>query len=171
VGAHRPNCISLIGMPGVGKSTVGILLAKALSMGFVDTDVLIQERERKSLRELLAERGTNGFLALEETHVLELDPSDRIVATGGSVVYSRRAMRHLKDWGPVIHLELPLDELRFRLDNLELRGVVRGPGQDLEGLYAERIPMYRDWADMEIQCSGMTHEAVVRAILERTDQA
>ncbi|GMU93888.1 MAG: hypothetical protein AMXMBFR4_29460 [Candidatus Hydrogenedentota bacterium] len=165
---RRMHCLSLIGMPGVGKSTVGVLLAKALSMGFVDTDVLIQERELKGLPQLLAEHGADGFLALEESYVLHMNPTGKIVATGGSVVYSSRAMLHLKATGPVIHMELPLHELRHRLGNLVLRGVVHGPGQDLEGLYAERLPLYRKYADIEVHCSGMNHEDVMRAILERT---
>lgn len=164
---RRTHCISLIGMPGVGKSTVGVLLAKALSMGFVDTDVLIQQRELKGLPQLLAEYGMDGFLALEESYILKLNPAGNIVATGGSVVYSSRAMHHLKASGPVIHLELPLDELRHRLGNLDLRGVVHGPNQDLGALYAERLPLYRGYADMEVHCSRMNHEEVVRAILER----
>jgi shikimate kinase len=156
----------LIGMPGVGKSTVGVLLAKASSRDFVDTDVWIQAREAASLPELLARHGRAGFLDLEERQVLALDARNAVIATGGSVVYGERAMAKLRAEGSVVHLALPLGELEARLGSLAARGVVIDPGQDLGTLYRERMPLYRKWADVEIEVAGLSHEAVVARIRE-----
>jgi shikimate kinase len=167
VSAARSNWI-LIGMPGVGKSTVGVLLAKAGGRDFVDTDLWIQTREGASLPELLARRGRAGFLALEERHVLGLAPERSVVATGGSVVYGERAMQHLRTLGPIVHLALPLEALEARVGSLDARGVVIDPEQGLAALYAERMPLYRRWADWTVD-AGAPHEGVVsriRSLLE-----
>jgi shikimate kinase len=162
----RHNLV-LIGMPGVGKSTVGVLLAKATGRSFVDTDVWIQAREGRSLPELLAREGRAGFLALEERHVVSLDAERAVIATGGSVVYGERAMEKLKAGGRVVHLALPLPALAARLGSLAARGVVIEPDQDLRELYGERMPLYRKWADVEIEVRGLSHEAVVERVRER----
>jgi len=161
----RRNLV-LIGMPGVGKSTVGVLLAKASGRDFVDTDVWIQAREGASLPELLARHGRAGFLDLEERQVLALGARNAVIATGGSVVYCERAMAKLRAEGFVVHLALPLGELEARLGSLAARGVVIDPGQDLGTLYRERMPLYRKWADVEIEVAGLTHEAVVARVRE-----
>ena len=161
----RRNLV-LIGMPGVGKSTVGVLLAKATGRDFIDTDVWIQAREGESLPQLLAHHGRAGFLALEERHVLALDAEHAVIATGGSVVYGERAMARLRAGGLVVHLALPLGELAARLGSLAARGVVIDPGQDLAELYRERMSLYRKWADVEIEVEKLSHEAVVARIRE-----
>jgi shikimate kinase len=161
----RRNLV-LIGMPGVGKSTVGVLLAKATGRDFVDTDVFVQAREGASLPELLARHGRAGFLTLEERQVLALDAQNAVIATGGSVVYGERAMEKLKGSGLVVHLALPLPALAARLGSLAARGVVIDPDQDLAQLYGERIPLYRKWADVEIDAERLSHEAVVARIRE-----
>jgi shikimate kinase len=153
--------VVLIGMPGVGKSTLGVLLAKATSRNFVDTDVLIQARERRGLPEILATEGREGFRRIEEAAVVALDCRDTVIATGGSVVYGERAMAHLKNRGTVVHLELPLAQLKQRLRDLKVRGVVMAEGQTLDDLFAERAPLYQRHADLTVDCSGATHEEVV----------
>ena len=148
-------------MPGVGKSTAGVLLAKATGRDFVDTDVWIQAREGASLPELLARHGRAGFLALEERHVLALDVRNAVIATGGSVVYGARAISHLRAHGHVVHLTLPLPALEARLGSLAKRGVVLAPGQTLSALHAERMPLYEACADRTLDTSGLSHDEVV----------
>ena len=161
-----PNAnLVLIGMPGAGKSTTGILLAKILSKGFIDTDVVIQSQEDKSLQVLLDESGREGFCKLEETYVQTISPSNHVIATGGSVVYSDIAMRHLGKGSLIVHLDLPLNELEARLSNVLERGVVMEPGQTLATLYQEREPLYRKYADVVVDCSGLNHEEVVIKIV------
>lgn len=155
----------LIGMPGVGKSTIGVLLAKAANRNFLDTDVHIQSCEGRSLQEIIDADGPDAFCRLEERHVLEINVCGHVIATGGSVVYSDRAMGHLKTSGPAIHLYLPPDLLRRRLEDLNTRGVVIRPGEALEQLYEERLPLYRRYADVTVDCTGKTHEQVVAEVL------
>ncbi|MFO7957247.1 MAG: shikimate kinase [Candidatus Brocadiia bacterium] len=167
---HDPDNIVLIGMPGVGKSTAGVLLAKRLSRDFVDTDVMIQAAEKRRLQDIIDTDGLDAFRRLEERQVLSLDCRGHVVATGGSVVYSPRAMVHLGDGGTIVHLELPLDVLRKRLTDLDSRGVVMAPGETLGRLYDERMPLYRRWADVTVSCEGLSHEEVVDAIVEALDK-
>ena len=157
--------IVLIGMPGVGKSTVGVLLAKALSRGFLDTDVYIQAKEGRTLQEIIDREGAEAFCRIEERRVRSLMVRSSVIATGGSVVYSPAAMAHLRASGTVIHLDLDLPSLRKRLKNLSTRGVVMVPGMNLEHLYAERRPLYRKYADLTIDCAGSSHEDMVRKIV------
>ena len=160
----RNTKIVLVGMPGVGKSTVGVLLAKVLSRGFVDTDVYIQAHENRRLQDILDKDGRDAFCRVEETHIARLECTNCVIATGGSVIYSDRAMKYLKTAGVVVYLTLPLDALQQRLTNLPTRGVVMTPGQDLNHLYEERDPLYRKYADVQVNCSGLNHEQVVAAI-------
>ena len=159
--------IVLIGMPGVGKSTVGVLLAKALSRSFFDTDLYIQSYECCRLQEILDERGRAVFLTLEERYVLSLELQGHVIATGGSVVYSTHAMEHLAAGGVVVHLDLPFERLERRINNLAIRGVVMGAGQTLRTLYDEREPLYRRYADLSIPCAGLGHDETVLAIIEQ----
>ncbi len=157
--------IVLIGMPGVGKSTVGVLLAKALSRDFLDTDVFIQSREGRNLQEILDREGIEAFCRLEERYILSLACRSSVIATGGSVVYSSAAMQYLSVSGVVVHLDLDLAALERRLENLSSRGVVMTPGQSLAQLFAERQPLYRKYARHSISCAGRSHEGVVREIM------
>ena len=152
-------------MPGAGKSTCGVLLAKALSRGFLDTDVYIQAREGRRLQETIDALGTAEFCRLEERHVLSLSCSGCVIATGGSVVYSLAAMEHLSSSGVIIYLRLPLAALEKRLSDLDVRGVVMAPGQTLRELFEERTPLYRRYAEITIGCEDLTHEEVVREII------
>lgn len=158
--------IILIGMPGVGKSTVGILLATRLGYSFIDTDVYIQKNEGKRLQEIIEQTGLSGFCDLEEKYILSLSGSSRIISTGGSVVYREKGMTHLKSIGTVVHLDLHAEYLQKRLENIEARGVVRQSDQSIEALYYERHPLYKRYADVTVMCVGLTMEQVLDKILK-----
>jgi len=153
-------------MPGAGKSTVGVLLAKALSRNFVDTDLIIQASEGRRLQDIIDEDGLEAFRVVEERHVLTLSIPGAVIATGGSVVYSSTAMSHLQVGGMVVYLELPLDTIRKRITNMDDRGVAKAPGQSLEALYTEREPLYTRYADVVIPCGDLGHDDVVKAVME-----
>jgi len=154
----------LIGMPGVGKSTLGVLLAKDLSRPFVDTDIHIQTMEGRSLQAIIMEEGIEHFKELEEAYVLGLKCEGSVVATGGSVIYSPAAMKHLRTAGVSLLLELSLPLLEKRIRNMDARGIVRAPGQDLGILYEERRPLYQRYADIRISCDQKDHEQLLREI-------
>ena len=156
----------LIGMPGVGKSTVGVLAAKLLAKKFVDTDLVIQERENASLSHLIRTHGVDGFCKMEERHILSLKLQNTVVATGGSAVYSSAAMQHLQSAGVIVHLELPCAELESRLDDLASRGVVIPPGVSLAELYREREPLYRRWGELTIDCRGKSQIQVAAELAD-----
>lgn len=139
--------IVLIGMPGCGKSTVGVLLAKALQMDFVDTDIVLQQQQGKKLQEIIDQVGNDAFLKMEEDCVRSLECDQTVVATGGSVVYGKEAMRRLHENGLVVYIRLPYEEIERRLSNLATRGVTLKKGQTLRNLYDERIPLYEAEAD------------------------
>ena len=150
----RDNIV-LIGMPGSGKSTAGVLLAKVLGYDFVDTDLLIQLRESRTLEELLGERGIDGFLDIEGEVCGSLTAERTVIATGGSVIYRETAMRHLSEQGLVVYLQVELDELTARLNDLAGRGVALREGQTLAELYAERIVLYERWAEVTVREGSM----------------
>ena len=152
-------------MPGSGKSTVGVLLAKATQRDFVDTDVTLQAKEGRGLQEIIDQEGLDFFRRIEEQHILSLDCRDYVIATGGSVVYYPAAMAHLASSGVVVHLDLDLPSLTKRLTNLHSRGVVRVAGQTLKDLFEQREPLYGKYAQITVSCAGRTHEEIVTAIL------
>jgi shikimate kinase len=137
----------LIGMPGCGKSTVGVLAAKALGLDFADTDLLLQRREGLRLPELLAAAGPEGFLAAENGLLAQLNLESTLISTGGSAVYHEQGMSHLKKSGTVVWLDVPFAELERRLGDIHSRGVVLAAGQTLRGLHDQRRPLYQRWAD------------------------
>lgn len=161
--------IVLIGMPGVGKSTVGVILAKVLGYQFIDADLVIQKRENRLLHEIISEEGLDGFLKAEENANVYIAQNEKksIVATGGSVVYCEKAMQELKKTGRVIYLELEYDQLKKRLGNLKGRGVVLKDGQDLRGLYEERIPLYEKYADLTVNEKNLDVEQTLQKIVDR----
>lgn len=163
---HQHRNIILIGMPGAGKSTVGVVLAKTLGMQFVDTDILIQERAGRMLQEILDEDGPDVFKRIEEETILSLQPRNAVIATGGSVVCSPDAMAHLKSGGVVVYLEIPYAEMEARLKNITTRGIVLLPGQSLREMYDERVPLYERYADLTVACSGGDLESVVENVIE-----
>ncbi len=157
--------IILIGMPGVGKSTVGVVLAKRLGYSFVDADLVIQSWEGKLLHEIIEERGVEGFWMLEEAVGESMDVRRTVIATGGSAVYGENAMAHYKQIGTVVYLSLPLEGIRERLGDLTERGVTLRDGQDLDGLYVERQPLYERYADVTVDCEGLSIREIVEQIV------
>ena len=162
--------IVLIGMPGVGKSTVGVILAKMIGYQFTDADLLIQKQEGKLLHEIIAENGTDGFIEIEERVNASIEASHTIIATGGSVVYGKKAMEHLSRIGTVVYLKVPYDILEKRLEDIKGRGVVLKEGQTLRTLYDERTPLYEKYADIEISEDGLNVEQTVEKLLERLNK-
>lgn len=153
-------------MPGAGKSTAGVLLAKRLGFAFIDTDIYIQVREGRSLQELIRAYGADEFCRIEEAHILTLAAESHVIAPGGSVVYRPNAMAHLKANGVAIHLDISVERLKRRLDDVDARGVVIGPGQTLENLYAERRPLYLSYSDATVDTDGLTPDQVVGRVLD-----
>jgi shikimate kinase len=157
--------IVLIGMPGAGKSTVGVLLAKQMAFDFIDTDLLIQRSAGRRLAQIIRQHGLERFCDLEAAHICGLQLRQTVVATGGSVIYRPQAMVHLRSLGHLIYLHISPDPLKRRLEDLQDRGVVFVPGQSLDDLYAERLPLYQKYADTTIQTDGLSPPATVGAIL------
>ena len=147
--------ITLIGMPASGKSTIGVLLAKRLGYSFVDVDIVIQEQEGKLLKEIIAERGDDGFLEVENRINRELTVCKSVIAPGGSVIYGKEAMEHLKEISIVVYLKLSYESVKERLGNLVDRGVVLKDGMTLYDLYEERVPYYESYADITIDETGL----------------
>ncbi len=168
MGKNKSNVI-LIGICGCGKSTVGVLLAKAMGRYFLDTDVYIQAVEDNNLQDIIDDKGLERFCRIEESHIICVDLEDAVIATGGSVVYSKAAMKHLAEIGTIVHLDLPYKLIEERVRNLYKRGVVMGDAQTLEDLYKERQPLYEKYAEVTIDCSGKNHEAIVEEIIARVD--
>ena len=157
--------IVLIGMPGVGKSTVGVVLAKVLGYQFIDADLLIQKKMNMVLSEIIKREGTDGFMKIENEVNASIETDRTVIATGGSVVYCEEAMEHLKSIGTVIYLRLSLESLSKRLGNLVGRGVVLKKGQTLEHLYDERTPLYEKYADLTIDEENKELEDTLQTIL------
>ncbi len=158
--------IVLIGMPGVGKSTVGVVLAKVMGYQFVDADLVIQEKERKLLCEIIEEVGADGFIEVENRINSRIEAHHAIIATGGSVVYGKEAMTHLKEIGTVVYLKLPYEELNQRLKDIKGRGVVLKDGQTLRDLYEERVPLYEKYADITVDEYRLNVEQTIEKIME-----
>ena len=146
--------ITLVGMPGSGKSTVGVVLAKMLGMDFVDGDLLIQQREGALLQELIDRHGNKAFLDMERDALCSLRCRRSVIAPGGSVIYRAESLRHLHDLGVVVYLRVPVDELLLRLGDISKRGIALPQGQTVADLYAARCPLYEACADLTVDCSG-----------------
>ena len=160
--------ITLIGMPGSGKSTVGVLLAKFLGYGFLDVDLVIQQREHALLQNIIDDRGITAFLDCEEAAVCSLDCTHHVIAPGGSAVLRERAAAHLKSLGPVVYLQVPLEELAQRIQNMSTRGIAMEKGQTLADVMAFRAPLYEKYADLIVDCSGNQPLAqTAQTVLER----
>ena len=150
----------MTGMPASGKSTLGVLLAKFMGYSFLDVDLVIQEKTGKLLKEIIAERGNEGFLKLEEEINAGLQVEKTIISPGGSVIYGEKAMEHFKEIGTVVYLKLAYEDLEKRLGNLQERGVVLREGMTLLDLYNERVPYYERYADVVIDETGKDFEQV-----------
>lgn len=158
--------IVLIGMPGAGKSTMGVVLAKVLGYQFVDADLLIQMEEKRLLKDIISEEGLEGFLEIENRVNKNLHTIKTVIATGGSVVYGAEAMEHLREIGHVVYLKLDFDTIDSRLGNIKQRGVVLKDGQTLYDLYLERCPLYEKYAHLTVNCEKLDIEGVVDTIVK-----
>ncbi len=158
--------ITLIGMPGAGKSTIGIILAKNLGMGFIDTDVLIQINQQKTLQQIIDEYDHLHLRAIEEQEVLKLNVTNHVIATGGSVVYSERAMRHLQAISHVVFLDVSFEELKRRIHNFESRGIAKRPDQTFEELFEERRALYQRYGEITLQGDDLDQEEMAIAIAQ-----
>jgi len=159
--------VVLIGMPGCGKSTVGVLLAKAMQLGFTDSDLLLQRRIGRSLQEYLSRNGLSSFLRAEEETLCSLSEEECVIATGGSAVYSDAGMMHLKQSAVTVYLALPLASVEKRLTDIKTRGVALGKGQSIADLYGQRCPLYERYADIIVDADGQSVEETVQAVWER----
>ncbi len=159
--------IVLIGMPGAGKSTVGVVLAKVMRKPFVDTDLLIQQKHGMFLQDIIDKYGINKFLEMEERVAVDLEVKDHVIATGGSVIYSNSALNHLKKDSILIYLKLRFDEMEQRLNDFKSRGIVKEKVKSLVDVYNERVPLYEKHADITIVCSNKNIEEIVFEIKEK----
>lgn len=163
----RTKNVVLIGMPGVGKSTIGVVLAKNLGISFIDSDLVIQEQEGKKLHEIIEEHGLDGFLEIEGRVNASLRPKTAVIATGGSAVYSAEAMEHLNSIATICYLRLSYESIRERLGDLTERGVVFREGETLKDLYEERVPLYEKYANLTVDCENKNIREVVMEMAKR----
>lgn len=163
----KKDNIILIGMPAVGKSTAGVILAKILGYSFIDSDLLIQERHKKLLSEIIAQEGVEGFLAVENEVNRSIHAEHAVIATGGSAVYGREAMEHLRSIGTVVYLKEEYSVLSRRLSDIEGRGVVLREGQTLLDLFQERSVLYEQYADVIIEEQSRSPESVIHEIKKK----
>lgn len=161
--------IVLIGMPGAGKSTIGVILAKSLLFDFCDTDLSIQKSTGKSLCDTISKIGIDEFIRLEEAVIYKQDFVNSVVATGGSAVYGERAMNKLKENGIIVYLKVSPEELQKRITNIHTRGIAMKDGTTISELYSERAPLYEKYADITIECDGKTAEECVDLIVKEAD--
>jgi len=161
--------IIFIGMPSAGKSTVGVIVAKNLGMSFVDTDVLLQTQQKRLLQDILNKDGIDAFLKTEESSILSLECENTVIATGGSAIYSEKAMGYLKRNGIVIYLHINMETVRKRLNNIKTRGVVLSPKQTIEEVYVKRKPLYEKYSDIIINCSEYSIDTTIDSIHQRLD--
>ncbi len=156
--------IILIGMPGAGKSTIGVLLAKSMLMDFSDTDLIIQKKYSAALCEIIRKHGISRFLEIENEVICKSEFHNCVIATGGSAVYGEEAMKKLKENGTVVYLKVEPGELEKRINNIHTRGIAMKEGTTIARLYAERAPLYEKYADITVNCAGLTPEQCVDEI-------
>lgn len=161
--------IVLIGMPGSGKSTIGVLLAKTLRKPFIDTDLLIQQKYNRYLQDIIDKEGIDNFLSKEEKVVVAIDVKNHVIATGGSVIYSNAALNHLKRDSILVYLQLRFDEIDNRIRNISSRGIAKEKDQTLMDLYYERVPLYEKHAHMTVNCSDKHIEDIITEIKTRLE--
>lgn len=159
----------LIGMPGAGKSTVGVLLAKMTSRNFMDSDIMIQTAQGHTLQDIVDTQGPLALLDIEERMLLNLTCANHVIATGGSAVYSHAAMQSLKMRGVIIFLDVDLPTLTSRIQNFGTRGLAKRPGQSLSDLFEERFPLYRKYADIKISCKNCSQDKICAEIIKATE--
>ena len=167
---NKKENIVLIGMPGVGKSTIGVVLAKILGYQFIDADLVIQEKTGRLLKDIIAEEGIEEFIKIENEVNASIDTKKAVIATGGSVIYGKEAMKHLSEIGTVVYLQLELSALSRRLGSLKKRGVVLKKGQTLKDLYEERTPLYEKYADIIVNEHHCTIQKTVGKIIKKLEE-
>ena len=163
------NNIILIGMPGVGKSTLGSTLAKKLKYNFIDTDILIQEKVRKSIPQIIKEKGIDRIIQIENEVNSNINVEKSVIATGGSVIYGKTAMDNLKKIGKIIYLKQDFETINKRIDNIEERGIILRENQTLKDLYNERTPLYEKYADIVIEEGNLSIEETLQVLLNTLD--
>ncbi len=163
--------IILTGMPGAGKSTIGVILAKVLGYQFLDSDLLIQEQEKCLLKDTIETNGLDGFIAIENQVNREITAEKTVIATGGSIIYGKEAMEHLRDIGIVVYIQLDYDTIERRLGNIKQRGVVFREGQTLLSLYEERCPLYEKYAHIIVNGEDLSAEELMEKIAEAVREA
>ncbi len=164
-----PNVI-LIGMPACGKSITGVVLAKTMRKSFIDTDLLIQEKEERPLQDIINESGNDYFRKVEEEVLCSVETRNSVISTGGSAIYYDSAMKHLKEQGTVVYLKVSLETIEARLNNIKTRGVTMEKGATIASLYDERIPLYEKYADVIIEADGFEVEDTVEAIINAVNK-
>lgn len=163
------NNIILIGMPGAGKSTVGVLLAKAMNYNFIDTDIIIQNKNGRKLYEIINDRGIDYFIQLENETLQSVDVSNSIIATGGSAVFGQEAMKHLSEIGTIVYIRLSCEEILRRVHNIKTRGIAMKKGETMEDVYAERVPLYEKYAEIVVDAENTTIEECVEWIISAVE--
>lgn len=166
---EKENNIILIGMPGVGKSTIGVILAKIMGYRFVDADIVIQEQEGRLLKDIIAQEGVDGFIKIEDRVNRNLNMKKAVIATGGSAVYGKNAMENYKETSTIIYLKLDYEALDDRLSDIKGRGVVLRDGQTLKDIYDERTKLYEKYADIIIDEGSLDVEKTVERLLEELE--
>lgn len=161
------NNIVLIGMPGAGKSTIGVVLAKSLGYKFIDSDIVIQEKEGRLLHQIISDVGDEGFREIENKVNASINETNAVIATGGSAVYGKEAMEHFAKTGKIVYLKQSYKEIENRLGDLSKRGVTIKAGQTLKDLYDERVPLYEKYANVEVDCGGKNLRDIVKEIEAR----
>lgn len=159
--------IILIGMPSAGKSTVGVVLAKALGYGFIDTDLIIQQQQGEKLYKIIEQKGIDEFIGIENECVASLEAENSVIATGGSVIFGSEAMENLRRLGKIVYLETDEDEIERRLSNIKTRGVVMAENETVADIYKKRVPLYEKYADLTVRTSNNRIESTVETIIER----
>jgi len=163
----KKSNIILIGMPGAGKSTIGVILAKKISKSFVDTDIVIQERQSEPLYITLEREGYMGLRRVEEEVLLTLNLSNHVIATGGSAAYSDKAMRHLGINGVIVFLDLKFETIKSRIKDFETRGIAKRPDQSFEELFDERFKLYKKYSNIQVDCNGLNQEDLSNLIISK----
>lgn len=167
---NKKDNLILIGMPGCGKSTVGVVLAKVLGFQFIDSDLLIQEQEARLLKDIIAQDGLKKFLEIENRVNAGIHCSHAVIATGGSVIYGVEAMQHLKEIGTILYLKLSCETIQERLGDLRERGVALKEGQDLISLYKERCPLYEAYAHIVVDAEEQSIREMVECITHKLQE-
>ncbi len=158
--------VVLIGMPGAGKSTAGVVLAKTRGMNFIDTDLLIQAQTKQKLQDIINRQGIERFLQIENEVVQEIDVEDSVIATGGSVIFGEEAMQNLRKKGIILYLQLSAETIARRLGNIRTRGIAMPPGMTVQELFQKRAPLYETYADIIVPAEGKTLEQTVALMVQ-----